>query len=316
MLLRSITDTDLARVLACGTDEPVGWVDAEVFRRRFASGQYCPGLTWIAEAGGRIMARAVWWLAPGWIYPHALDCLLVEEQVPDRAGLAADLLTAAHAAFRSRGMRGLPQFHIFLPNGWQRRPDAVAALAWRQEGARRAGLTRELERLQYEWTPAAGLPDGPARLEFRPEPHDGVFLDAFRRVAEGTLDATTNAGRAAVGAERQARDAMRYYLGMPGPRDWWRLAYTPEGSLAGLAIPSRNFDGPVVAYLGVVPELRGHGYVDDLLAEITRLLAAEGAQRVRADTDLANRPMAAAFERAGYRNFATRLILSEPPPGP
>ncbi len=313
MLLRSITEADLDRVLACTTDEPVGWVHPELFRRRFATSQYRPGLTWIAEDGGRIVARAIWWLAPGWIQPQALDCLLVQRPMADHAGLAADLLAAAHAAFRSRGLRGLPQFHIFLPNGWRQQPDAVAALAWRREAAGRVGLTRELERLQYEWTPAAGLPAGPARLEFRAEPDDEVFLDAFRRVAEGTLDATTNAGRAAVGAERQARDAMRYYLGMPGPREWWRLAYTPDGGLAGLAIPSRNFDGPVVAYLGVVPELRGRGYVDDLLAEITRLLAAQGVQRIMADTDLANRPMAAAFERAGYRNFAIRFILSAPP---
>jgi ribosomal protein S18 acetylase RimI-like enzyme len=68
----------------------------------------------------------------------------------------------------------------------------------------------------------------------------------------------------------------------------------------------------VVAYLGVVPELRGNGYVDDLLAEITHLLAAAGAQWIQADTDLANRPMAAAFQRAGYRNFAVRMVLSAP----
>jgi RimJ/RimL family protein N-acetyltransferase len=117
------------------------------------------------------------------------------------------------------------------------------------------------------------------------------------------------AGRAALGAERQARDAMRYYLGMQGPRDWWRLAYTPHGSLAGLAIPSRNPDGPVVAYLGVVPELRGHGYIDDVLAETTCLLAETGAQQVQADTDVGNRPMAAAFERARYRNHAVRMVL-------
>jgi RimJ/RimL family protein N-acetyltransferase len=136
-----------------------------------------------------------------------------------------------------------------------------------------------------------------------------VFLAAFRRVAEGSLDVTTVVGRAAVGADRQAREAMRHYLGMPGPRDWWRLAYTPQGSLAGLAIPSRNPDGPVAGYLGVVPELRGHGYVDDLLAEITHLLARAGALQIQADTDLVNRPMAAAFERARYRNHAVRMVL-------
>jgi len=309
MRLRPITDADLGQVLACATDEPVGWVEAGLLRRRLADGQYRHGLTWIAEDGGQILARAIWWLPPGGAYPRALDCLLVLHSVPDRAGLAADLIGAAHAVFGQRGMRGLPSYHVFLPTGWRERPEAVAALAWRQQAARRAGLTGELERLRYAWTPAAGLPQRTGRLEFRPEPDDEVFLDAFRRVADGSLDATTVTGRAAVGAEQQARDAMRYYLGMQGPRDWWRLAYTPRGSLAGLAIPSRNPDGPVVGYLGVVPELRGHGYVDDVLAEITHLLAETGAQQIQADTDVGNRPMAAAFERARYRNHAVRMVL-------
>ncbi len=312
MLLRSITEADLDRVLTVTDDEPIGWIDAGLFRQRLADGQYWPGLTWIAEDGGQILARAIWWLAPGGVYPQALDCLLVRGSMPDRAGLAASLLDAAHEAFRARGMRGLPAYHIFLPAGWRDRPDVAAALSWRREAAAAAGLTGELERLQYEWTPGAGRPARPARLEFRPEPDDEVFLAAFRRVAEGSLDAITIEGRAAAGADRQAREAMSFYLGMPGPRDWWRLAYTPQGRLAGLAIPSRNPDGPVVGYLGVVPELRGQGYVDDLLAEVTHLLAAAGAQRIRADTDLANRPMAAAFERAGYRNFAIRLVRSAP----
>jgi RimJ/RimL family protein N-acetyltransferase len=312
MRLRTITEAELGRVLACATDEPVGVIDPELARRRFADGQYRPGLTWIAEDRGQVMARAVWWLPRGRAYPGALDCLLVDGSVPDRAGLAVSLLGAAHEEFRSGGMSVLPAYHVFLPTGWRNRPEVVAALRWRQQAAQSAGLTRELERLRYEWTPAAGLPARPGRLEFRPEPDDDAFLAAFLRVAEGSLDATTTEGAAAAGAHRQARDAMRYYQGMPGPRDWWRLAYTPQGSVAGLAIPSRNADGPVVGYLGVVPELRGRGYVDDVLAEITHLLAAAGARRIHADTDLANRPMAAAFERAGYRSLAVRMVLSAP----
>ena len=312
MRLRTITEAELSRVLACTTDEPVGVIDPWLLRRRFADGQYQPGLTWIAEDGGQILARAVWWLPPGRFYPGALDCLLVDGSVPDRASLAVNLLGVAHKEFRDRRMSVLPAYHVFLPAGWRDRPDVVAALNWRQRAAQGAGLTRELERLRYRWTPAAGLPPRPGRLEFRPEPDDDAFLAAFLRVAEGSLDATTAEGAAAVGAHRQARDAMSYYLGMPGPRDWWRLAYTPQGSLAGLAIPSRNPDGPVVGYLGVVPELRGHGYVDDVLAEITHLLAAAGAQHIQADTDLANRPMAAALQRVGYRNFAVRMVLSAP----
>jgi hypothetical protein len=67
-----------------------------------------------------------------------------------------------------------------------------------------------------------------------------------------------------------------------------------------------------------LPEHRGHRYSDDLLAEITHVLAeliqrgeAKG-DRIRADTDLTNKPMAAAFERAGYRNFTVRMVASYP----
>ncbi|BFV57642.1 hypothetical protein KCMC57_up27460 [Kitasatospora sp. CMC57] len=59
-----------------------------------------------------------------------------------------------------------------------------------------------------------------------------------------------------------------------------------------------------------MPALRGRSYADELLGEITRFHAARGARRIGADTDLGNAPMAACFERAGYRNFGVRLVLT------
>jgi RimJ/RimL family protein N-acetyltransferase len=65
----------------------------------------------------------------------------------------------------------------------------------------------------------------------------------------------------------------------------------------------------------VLPEHRGHGYGDDIVGEIIRVLVAGAdARTIRADTDLANRPMAAAFERAGFREIGRRLVLSAPLP--
>jgi RimJ/RimL family protein N-acetyltransferase len=66
-----------------------------------------------------------------------------------------------------------------------------------------------------------------------------------------------------------------------------------------------------VFYVGVVPEMRGRGYVDDLLAAGTATLLEarrmDGDEKpLRADTDVANTPMAAAFERAGWARFAGR----------
>ncbi len=75
-------------------------------------------------------------------------------------------------------------------------------------------------------------------------------------------------------------------------------------------MPSANSGGPVVGFLGVLPSHRGHGYVDDLLAEITADLADMDAQRITADTDATNTPMAAAFDRAGYHRFGIRLVAS------
>jgi RimJ/RimL family protein N-acetyltransferase len=166
--------------------------------------------------------------------------------------------------------------------------------------------------LQYEWSPADGVPESSGRLVFRPEPDDAVMLEVFRRIAAGSLDAETRRNVAAVGATATARKELAFYLDAPGERGWWRLAYTPDGQLAGLAIPSATPYGPNVGYLGVLPELRGNGYVDDILAEVTRLHAERGAARITATTDLGNAPMAAAFGRAGYRNMQARIVLSPP----
>jgi RimJ/RimL family protein N-acetyltransferase len=147
---------------------------------------------------------------------------------------------------------------------------------------------------------------------FRAEPDDEVFVDLFRRALTGTLDETSRKEAAQIGFEAQARDEVAFYRDtMLGKRSWWRIAQTPDGDVVGFGLPSRNHAFPVVGYLGVLPEHRGHGYGDEILAEITRVLVAEvDVERIRADTDLTNVPMAAAFERVGYRNFARRLVLS------
>jgi RimJ/RimL family protein N-acetyltransferase len=237
---------------------------------------------------------------------------LVPGPADRRATIAAGLLSAAHEAYARAGAGEPPPYHIFLPGDWRDRPDVVTALAWRDQAARAAGLVASLERLRYEWTAQDGLPDPPTRLRLRPEPDDEVFVGLFRRTLEGTLDATSRREAAQIGAEAQARADVAFYRDkMLGDRAWWRVAETPDGQVAGFGLPSLNVDFPVVGYLGVLPEHRGHGYVDEILAGITRFLATQaGAQVIRADTDLANRPMAASFERGGYRNFARRLVLS------
>ncbi|MFJ3202517.1 dihydrofolate reductase family protein [Streptomyces sp. NPDC086989] len=315
VLIRPTTGADLDRVTAVTVDEPVGWIPADRYLGDLAEGMYRPEWTWIAEQDGRVVARALWWGRATSEHPVALDCLYVDPSVADRAALGARLIRAGLRAFAEQGAAKAPLYNLTLPNGWRDDPATVAAADWRRDAALAAGLTDVVERLRLEWTPEAGLPASSGRLVFT-EGTDEEFLDVFRRIAVGSLDGETRRNLALMGAEATAREEVDFYLDCPGERSWWRIARTPDGRVAGLALPSATPYSRNVGYLGVVPELRGQGYVDDVLAEITRVQVEAGAELITATTDTDNAPMAAAFARAGYRTTQTRLIWSAPEPGP
>ncbi|UQX01943.1 GNAT family N-acetyltransferase [Streptomyces sp. RerS4] len=301
---------DLDRAAAYPADgpvPPVAALTADRFREELAGNRFRPEWTWFAEdEDGRVVARALWWGRADSERPVALDCLQVRADVADPTGVAAGLLAAGHEAFGTH-----PGYNVSLPRDWRSDPAVVEAVAWRREAASRAGLTREIERLRYEWTPAAGTAEPTGKLVFR-EGTDEEFLDAFVRLSRGSLDLATRHELATMSEEELAREDMAFYRDCPGERSWWRLAHLPDGTLAGLAIPSATPYHRNVGYLGVVPEQRGQGLIDEVLAEITRFHAGEGAERITATTDTVNVPMAAAFDRAGYEVTEIRLVLEHP----
>ncbi|MGW0808418.1 GNAT family N-acetyltransferase [Nonomuraea sp. NPDC002799] len=301
---RAIVPADLDRVTAWTVTEPVGWIAADRYLAELAENMYRPEWTWIAEAGDRVVGRALWWGPKDSAHPVALDCLDVDPAVGDRSEVAAELIKAALAGFPQP-----VQYAIKAAGGRRDDPAISAAVGWRRAAAHAAGLTREVERLQFEWTPADGVPQATGALRFA-EASDAEFLAVFARIAEGSLDAQTRANLAAKGVDATAREEMDFYLNAPGKREWWRLAFTHEGEVAGMAIPSATPYNVNVGYLGVVPEFRGRGQVDEVLGEITRIHAANGEPRVTATTDMGNTPMVAAFGRAGYRNTEIRINLS------
>ena len=128
-------------------------------------------------------------------------------------------------------------------------------------------------------------------------------------VLADTLDAHSRRDLAGMPAAQVA--AGQYdgeFMSYRSPHEWWRIALRPDGDPVGFVIPARNSYHPIIAYIGVLPAHRGHGYIDDLLAEGTRILAAPDVPRIRAATDLGNVPMARAFQRAGYVNFERKSI--------
>ncbi|MER7461873.1 GNAT family N-acetyltransferase [Streptomyces sp. NPDC097981] len=306
MIYRSASadPADLDRAVAYPADGPVEALSADTIREELAANRFRPEWTWFAEdENGEIQARALWWGRADSERPIALDCLQVRAGVADPAGVAAALLAAGHEAFGN-----LPLYNASLPADWRDLQDLAEAVEWRREAAQRAGLTREIERLRYEWTPAAGTAEPTGKVVFR-EGTDEEFLEAFARLSAGSLDVHTQDELRSMDAEQLAREDVGFYLDCPGERSWWRLAELPDGTLAGLAVPSATPYHRNVGYLGVVPEQRGRGLIDEILAEITRFHAAAGAERITATTDTVNTPMAAAFDRAGYEVTEIRLIL-------
>jgi RimJ/RimL family protein N-acetyltransferase len=150
------------------------------------------------------------------------------------------------------------------------------------------------------------------RLVFRPlyDVGETAFIDAIQRVTVGTLDRGLRGDRERLGPARAAREEFASAQAMRYEPTWWQLAYTHGGALVGLVMPAENDGGPIIYYIGVVPEYRGQGYVDDLLTQGTTVLQEAGATRIVADTDKVNVPMARAFERAGYRRFLTRMAYA------
>ena len=272
-----------------------GLVGYAIMGITYATGNYRPEWTWVALRDGVVVARAVWWAGPEDTEPKALDWF-------DFTDFDAAVHLLRTAPFRA-------EYSLVLPPNWHDDPAVHAAATTRLDAATAAGMTYLVERYTYNWTPDRGLPERSTRLEFRPEPDDDVIFDVFRRVNATSLDAHAQQAIAEHGLDASAQEDLDYLRWMPSPREWWRLAYTPDGELVGLAAPSRNYSAHVIGYIAVVPEQRGHGYSYDLLAETTHLLAAEGAEKIVAGTDVPNVPMARTFSRANYLIVRRRIDL-------
>lgn len=130
--------------------------------------------------------------------------------------------------------------------------------------------------------------------------------DAIERVSADSLDLYTRTERERLGAAGEARQTLDDLLAMDAEPGWWELGYDRTDALVGLVMPSRAPSMGTIGYIGVVPEQRGNGYVNDLLARGTAMLLRTSAPVLRADSDLDNSPMADAFARGGWRSIGTR----------
>jgi RimJ/RimL family protein N-acetyltransferase len=276
-----------------------------------ADGRRRPEWMWVALRGDRLLARAAWWGRPDADTPFLLDVLDLDDGSDDLdVDVAVRLLRTAMAEVVPEGTRP-PHYIRMVPPDW--RDVARRAVEDRMAVVARTGGRLFVERLRFDWLPGAPVPEPTGRLVFRPVRDTEEILTLMTLVLEGTLDAHSRDDLARMSAREAAvrhyEDELAHYR---SPRDWWRVATLPDGEPVGFVTPARNDYNPVIGYLAVLPRHRGNGYIDEILAEGTRVLAAQDVPRIRAATDLGNTPMANAFLRAGYVNFERSITMTWP----
>jgi RimJ/RimL family protein N-acetyltransferase len=182
------------------------------------------------------------------------------------------------------------------------------APARRHSWFREAGFEMARRTRRWEWPRSGVVPPESGRLTFRrlDKVGEAAFREAVARVSEGTLDGRLQKGRADLGREADAAEHFRLLTSLEHEPDWLQLAYDKDENLVGLFAAGNAVGVAFITFVGVVPERRGRGYVDDLVIRATALLLEEREQTIRADTDIANEPMANSFARAGFVNVMTR----------
>jgi RimJ/RimL family protein N-acetyltransferase len=250
---------------------------------------------------GKPVSRAAFWAMPGQRVPSDL-VLIAADWAEDDLSAGRALLARLHELAGGLGADHLGH-SVDSPPGppqYQENEDARIRLL----EATGYDLLRDGLRWRY-----AAQPEVPElSLDFRPLPEVGeaAFLDAFAATYEGTRDSWITRMIEEHGTCGAAQQDFVDYQEMDHRPEWWELAYTADGELAGVVMAARNPSTAVIAYVGVVPAQRGRGHAPKLVRRGTERLLAAGAGEIRGDCDDDNIGMVKAFERAGYEQFARR----------
>lgn len=253
---------------------------------------------------GAPAARGALWGFPGEAVPR--DLVLIETDWSDEdlsAGQA--LLAKLHELAAALGAKELTHSVDSPPAAPQYQEHADARVRLLEQAG--YGLLRDGLRWRYAGSAAAEAKQESA-LEFRTVSDVGeeTFVEAIAATYEGIRDSWISGRIDESGALGAAWADFRDEQEMDYLPEWWELAYTADGNLAGVIMAARNPTAAVISYVGIVPESRGRGLAPQLVRRGTRRLLGSGAEEIRGDCDRDNIGMIKAFERAGFEEFARR----------
>ncbi|MFI6473250.1 GNAT family N-acetyltransferase [Streptomyces sp. NPDC050516] len=307
-----ITLRPLAGPEELGLFQQLSYVLDHELQDDLATGRRIPAWMWVALRDDHVLARIAWWAPKNGDAPQSLDFFDVDDALPaaERHEIGLRLLETATAEVVPADAER-PEYGRFVPGDWREDPAAREVVETRLNIMAASGATPLVERLRLEWLPGTPLPAASTRLTFRPATDREELISLMTLVVEGSLDEHTREELLTM-TPRESAELMyeEEFESFKTPREWWRIAELKDGGEpVGFVIPARNSYNPIIAYIGVLPAHRGHGYIDDILSEGTRVLAEQDVPRIRASTDLPNVPMANAFARAGYVVFERAINM-------
>jgi ribosomal protein S18 acetylase RimI-like enzyme len=208
-------------------------------------------------------------------------------------------LDAARAVVSAAVQAGRPGVEINVATNAEIHDDPAERLALFEE----FGFVLWQEKEGFWWAEAGQeLPESD-RIVARPLAEVGAerFASVVEACTVGTLDRIDADTIASMGGAGWAKGLMDAYA-EPDGDSWWFLAENHDGDVVGF-VGIGGFEDNVgtILHIGVVPDQRGRGYVDQLLRLVNRSARERGWQGVLSDSDTLNPPMAAAFERNGHR---------------
>lgn len=260
------------------------------------AGETSPDRWFGAFEGDELVGRIVYWSLPA-NADLSLDVFALPWADATSAEWALDFLNTSLTTLRGNDVRAVEYEHHEPDPDLHTPPRLLDTLA-------AAGFRQVRRTIRFERSPVVASPDS-GRVSYRGEA-DGASLDEFvdvlARCTVTGADTGVTRRRGGDDIASAAREFVESASAMRGGTALWRIARTGDDAV-GVIFPTANDGGPVLNYLGVVPEHRGKGLVDELLAQTVRLHAAAGADRIRADSDFGNTHMHTAFARAGWREF-------------
>jgi RimJ/RimL family protein N-acetyltransferase len=298
--IRAISASELDQFVAAGQHSLGEAGFAKYIRELWERGSSSPERTFVAEQDGQFIGRILYRGQgeevnfTGLSLPWDGDYLFIGQQL-------------FHESLSQLQQDGVHVLEAYITSAWSYHHQA-------QNLMEQLGLTLVQTKLRYIWQQPLETITPSSRLVFKTLTDIGeeAFTDLIRRATEGTLDRLDQLQIAEMGAEQHAH---LYFTLLKSEFEfiphWWLAAYTPEGEAVGhvVGVPfnSHRHEGSI-GYIGVVPEQRGKGYVDELLRQSMSVMLQDGMQAFVCDTDSPNIPMQRSFERNGYSQTDTTWV--------